>query len=450
MGRLPGQGAGTILPAMNSTSSLYIESLDHEGRGVGHAAGKVIFVEGGLSGEWVEYASYRRKERYELADLVSPLHASSQREKPGCPHFGHCGGCSMQHLGMQAQIAAKQRVLEDALWHLGRLRPEVIFPPIRGADWGYRQRARLSVRYVEKKGGILVGFHEKRSSYVAVMDACPILPGMVSRLIRPLKRLFTSMASRRRIPQVEVAVGDAQTVLVLRHLEPLCEADQEAMRRFADEQDIVWYLQSKGPETATLFYPTEAAPLSYVIPEYALRLEFSPTEFTQVNHGINRLLIQRAMNLLRPEPRDRVADMFCGLGNFSLPIARFGATVIGIEGSEALVTRAYGNARLNALEKQCEFRTFDLFKRSEAAWSALGSIDKMLIDPPRDGAQEFIKAMHPEGPRRIVYVSCQPSTLARDAAILIHEKGYRLRGAGIANMFPHTSHVESIALFERD
>ena len=434
---------------MTPTEKTIIESLDHEGRGVGHNNGKVIFVEGGLPGEPVEYSSYRRKERYEQADLVRPLVASSQREKPKCSYFGQCGGCSMQHLGTNAQVAAKQRILEDAFWHLGRLRPEVMYPPIKGADWGYRQRARLSVRYVEKKGGVLVGFHEKRSSYVAVMDSCHILPPGVSRLIPGLKRLFAMMTVRHRIPQVEVAIGDCQTVLVLRHLEPLSESDKDALRHFSKDNGIVWYLQSKGPETAILFHPEDVPPLSYVLTDYSLRLEFSPTEFTQVNHGVNRLLISRAMSLLAPQQGERIADMFCGLGNFSLPIARLGAHVIGIEGSEPLVARARQNAKLNELDGLCEFRALDLFKQQEQAWSILGHVDGMLIDPPRDGAQELIKAMSAEGPRRIVYVSCQPSTLARDAAILIHEKGYCLRGAGIANMFPHTSHVESIALFER-
>lgn len=354
----------------------------------------------------------------------------------------------MQHLSIQGQVAAKQRVLEDALWHLARLRPDMTYQPIRGADWGYRNRARLSVRHVEKKGGMLVGFHEKRSSYVAVMGGCPILPDRVSTLIAPLKDMFAGMTARQRLPQVEIAVGEDQVGLVLRHLEPLSNSDLECLRHFADEHGIVWYLQSKGPETATLFHPFNARPLFYSIPELSLRLEFGPTEFTQINPRVNRLLVNRAMGLLNPHPGERIADMFCGLGNFSLPIARSGAYVIGIEGSEALVARARRNALLNGLDGLSEFYALDIFRQPDTALSVLGKVDGMLIDPPRDGALELIKTLHGASPRRIVYVSCQPSTLARDAAVLIHEKGYRLRGAGIADMFPHTSHVESIALFE--
>lgn len=430
-------------------STIVIESLDHEGRGVGHVDGKTIFVEGALPGEYVEYASYKRKARYEFAELIKPVRVSSQRAMPHCKHFGYCGGCSMQHLNVQGQAAVKQRILEDALWHIARLRPDEVLPSIKSADWGYRQRARFSIRNVEKKGGVLVGFHEKRSSYVAVMDSCPILPPRVSRLIPELKLMVTGLSNNNRIPQIEIACGDNQTVLVLRHLEPLSEIDKDALRRFSDQHAIVWYLQPKGPDTAMLFYPEHARPLSYQLPEFGLSLEFSPTEFTQVNHGVNRLLVNRAMALLAPQSGERIADMFCGLGNFSFPIARMGAHVIGIEGSNALVARATKNATKNGLSAQCEFWAADLFKQSEATLARLGHIDKMLIDPPRDGSIDLVRALGDTAPRRIVYVSCQASTLARDAAILVHEKGYRLISAGIANMFPHTSHVESISHFER-
>jgi 23S rRNA (uracil1939-C5)-methyltransferase len=431
-------------------STIVIESLDHEGRGVGHVDGKAIFVEGALPGENVEYASYKRKARYEFAKMVKPVRASSQREVPRCQHFGYCGGCSMQHLNLLGQTAVKQRVLEDALWHIARIRPDEMLPPLRSADWGYRQRARFSIRNVEKKGGILLGFHEKNSSYVAVMDSCPILPPKVSRLIPALKVMVAELSNNNRIPQIEVACGDDQIVFVLRHLEPLSNIDREVLRKFADQHSIVWYLQPKGPETAMLFHPASARPLSYRLPEFSLSLEFSPTEFTQVNHGVNRLLVSRAMALLAPKSGERIADMFCGLGNFSFPIARMGAKVTGIEGSHALVARATKNAIKNGLSSQCEFWMADLFKQSEALLSKLGSIDKMLIDPPRDGAEDLVSALGNGAPRRIVYVSCQASTLARDAAILVHEKGYRLISAGIANMFPHTSHVETIAHFERE
>jgi 23S rRNA (uracil1939-C5)-methyltransferase len=426
-----------------------VESLDHEGRGVAHVDGKAIFIEGALPGERVEYGSFRRKPTYEQAQVVRIIKASSQRVTPACPHFGVCGGCSMQHLEPAAQTAAKQRVLEDALWHLARLKPETIFPPISGPVWGYRHRARLSVRNVAKKGGVLVGFHEKRSSYVAVMDSCLVLPPAISDLIQPLKALVTAMSRPDRLPQIEVAIGDEQRVLVLRHLEPLTADDQRLLREFADRHGIVWYLQPGGPDTATLFHPADAPPLEYRLPDFGVALRFRPTDFTQVNHGINRMLLRRAMGLLKPAPGERIGDLFCGLGNFTLPIAALGATVVGVEGAKALVDRARMNAELNGLGARCEFQVANLFEATAESIAALGRLDKLLIDPPREGAVEVVKSLGESGPARIVYVSCNPATLARDAAVLVHEKGYALRGAGIASMFPHTSHVESIALFER-
>jgi 23S rRNA (uracil1939-C5)-methyltransferase len=426
-----------------------IESLDNDGRGVAHVDGKVVFVEGALAGETVEYASYRRKPSYEQAQIVRVVEASCQRVTPGCPHFGVCGGCSMQHLEPVAQTAAKQRVLEDALWHLGKLKPETVFAPISGPVWGYRHRARLSVRLVIKKGGVLVGFHEKRSSYVAVMDACPVLPAAISSLIPALKELVSGMSQPDRLPQIEVAIGDDQRVLVLRNLEPLTDDDQARLRTFADRHRVSFYLQPGGPDTAVLFHPPQAGPLEYRLPDFDLALRFRPTDFTQVNHGINRMLVRRAMALLRPTPGERIGDLFCGLGNFTLPIARLGATVVGVEGSGPLVERACANAELNGLAGRCEFHVANLFAATAESLAALGDFDKLLIDPPREGALAVVKALAETGPRRIVYVSCNPATLARDAAILVHEQGYALRGAGIASMFPHTSHVESLALFER-
>ncbi|MFY9327920.1 MAG: 23S rRNA (uracil(1939)-C(5))-methyltransferase RlmD [Georgfuchsia sp.] len=426
-----------------------IESLDHEGRGVAHVDNKVIFIEGALPGERVEYASYHRKARYEQAQATAVLSESSQRVTPGCPHFGVCGGCSMQHLAVPAQLAAKQRVLEDALWHLARLKPDVLYPPITGPAWGYRNRARLSVRLVAKKGGILVGFHEKRKSFVALMDSCKVLPREISDLLPELKTLIEGLSMPDRLPQIEIALGGGQKVLVLRHLEPLTSSDEQQLRAFADLHGIVWYLQPKGPTTVHLLHPSDAPPLVYSLPEFGLTLRFSPVEFTQVNADVNRLLVRRAMNLLDPQSGERVADMFCGLGNFTLPIARLGANVIGIEGSKELVERARSNAELNSLSTRVEFSVANLFEATGESLAALGHLDKMLIDPPRDGAVALVNALGADAPRRIVYVSCKPATLARDAAILVREKDYQLRGAGIANMFPHTSHVESIALFER-
>lgn len=427
-----------------------IESLDHEGRGVAHVNGKTIFIDGALPGEEVEYSSFRKKRNYELANLTRVIRASSQRVVPRCPHFDICGGCSMQHLHFSSQVAAKQRVLEDALWHIARLRPDMVYPPIFGSAWAYRHKARFTVRNVPSKGGVLVGFHEKRSSYVAAMDSCAVLPPPVSALVPDLKHLIAGMSVSDRVPQVEVSIGGAQTVLVLRHLAALSNSDRQRLREFADRHRIVWYLQANGPETASLFYPPDTPSLSYTLPDFDVELRFSPTDFTQVNHGVNRMLVRRAMALLQPAPGERIADMFCGLGNFSLPIARGGAMLTGIEGSAALVARARENAAANGLSGLSNFSVANLFEITSKTFAMLGPFDKLLIDPPREGAIDLVKSLPESGaPQRIVYVSCSPATLARDAAVLVGEKGYVMRGAGIASMFPHTSHVESIALFER-
>lgn len=445
---------GISAPSLIPMPEALIESLDHEGRGVAHVDNKVIFIDSALPGERVEYASYHRKPRYEKALASAILHESSQRVTPRCPHFGVCGGCTMQHLSVSAQMATKQRVLEDALWHLARLKPEILYPPISGPAWCYRQRARLTVRLVEKESSVRIGFHERHSSFVAQMDGCDVLPREISDLLPELKILIEALSAPNRLPQIEIAVGNEQKVLVLRHLVPLASGDEVLLKRFAKRHGIVWYLQAGGPGSARLFYPADSPPLAYSLPEFGLTLRFSPTEFTQVNPGVNRLLVRRAMSLLDPKPGERIADMFCGLGNFTLPIARSGAYVVGIEGSRALVERAWSNAELNALLSRTEFSIANLFETSTESLAVLGRFDKMLIDPPRDGAVALVKALGDTSdkhvPHRVVYVSCKPSTLARDAAILVHEKGYRLRGAGIADMFPHTSHVESIALFEHE
>lgn len=426
-----------------------IESLDHEARGIARQDGKTIFVDGALPGETVEYASFRRKPNYELAHLVAVQQPSSARVTPRCPHFGVCGGCAMQHMDPVAQVAAKQRVLEDSLWHIGRVRPETILPPIQGDPWGYRHRARLGVRRIEKKGGMLIGFHEWRSSYIADIRSCAVLTPHVSDLLMPMRELFGSLSIAERLPQVEVAVGEECTALVLRILQPLSKRDEELVRQFADRHGVAIYLQPKGPDTAYRFHPLPGPRLTYSLPEFGLELEFRPTDFTQVNHAVNRILVRRALGLLDPRPGERIADMFCGLGNFTLPIACSGASVVGIEGSAGLVRRGRESAAANGLAERVEFAVANLFECSETSLRQLGHFDKMLIDPPREGAIELVKALGADAPRRIVYVSCNPGTLARDAAVLVSVKGYRFRAAGAVNMFPHTAHVESVALFER-
>ena len=441
---------------------LEIESLDMEARGVGRTVnengepGKVIFVEGALPGERVSYSSYRRKPSFEQAQVVSVLRESVIRATPKCQFFGTCGGCSMQHLDVRAQIAVKQRVLEDNLQHLSKLRAETMFRPIHGPSWGYRCRARLTVRHVEKKGGVLVGFHERKSSYVADMTSCEVLPPHVSAMLVPLRHLVASLSIRDRMPQIELAVGSDVTALVLRILEPLTEADEALLRVFADEHDVQWWLQPKGPDTVYPFYPLDRE-LAYTLPEFNIRMPFKPTDFTQVNHQINRVLVSRALSLLAPQRSDRVLDLFCGIGNFTLPLARVSREVVGIEGSEALTARALENAKANGVDGHTSFACRNLFEVTADDLRALGRFDKFLIDPPREGALAVSKALADiaqsgDGPlpERIVYVSCNPATLARDAGLLVHEAGYRMKGAGVVNMFPHTSHVESIALFERD
>ncbi len=421
-----------------------IESLDREGRGVARREGKTVFVEGALPGETVEYSPVRSKPTFEIGRAGTILEPSADRVEPGCAFFGTCGGCSMQHLDARAQVAAKQRVLEDALWHIGRVRPDTMLRAVHGGAWGYRHRARLSVRYVPKKGGVLVGFHERKSSYVADMTGCEVLPPAVARLLPGLRRLVGGLSIRDRLPQIEVAVGDAVTVLVLRVLEPPSRDDEDALRAFAGAAAVQLWLQPGGPATAAPFWPEDAPPLDYALPDFGVRIGFLPTDFTQVNHGVNRVLVRRALTLLDPRPGERIADFFCGLGNFTLPIARLGASATGFEGNAGLIERARANARANGLE--CELRVADLF--DPATCAGLPGFDKALLDPPRDGAIELVKSFAVLPPRRIVYVSCDPATLARDAGVLVQAQGYRLAAAGVANMFPHTSHVESIALFE--
>jgi 23S rRNA (uracil1939-C5)-methyltransferase len=437
-----------------------IESLDMEGRGVGHlqnedgTPGKVIFVEGALPGERVSFQSFRRKPKWEAANLTELHRESSLRVKPKCAHFGVCGGCAMQHLEPSAQVAVKQRVLEDNLWHIGKVRAKTMMRPVYGPTWGYRYRARLSVRNVQKKGGVLVGFHERKSSFIADMDSCEILPAHVSAMLVPLRRLVASLTIFEQMPQIELAVGEGVTALVLRIMAPLTADDQEKLRAFADQYQVQWWLQPKGPDTAHPFYPIDVR-LHYVLPEFGVSMPFKPTDFTQVNHHINRVLVSRALRLLDVQADERVADLFCGLGNFTLPLATLAREVVGVEGSTALTERALENARSNGLQDKLSFYCRNLFEATAEDFATLGKFDRMLIDPPREGALAVCQAIVALGqaqpgskPKRIVYVSCNPSTLARDAGFLVHQGGYALSHAGVVNMFPHTAHVESMAVFD--
>ncbi|MGZ8231661.1 MAG: 23S rRNA (uracil(1939)-C(5))-methyltransferase RlmD [Burkholderiales bacterium] len=436
---------------MNSAEVvLEVESLDQEGRGVAHRDGKAIFIEGALPGERVTASVYRRKPTFELATVSSVRRAAASRVVPRCAYFGLCGGCALQHVDIATQVAVKQRALEDALWHIGKVRADQILSPIHGPAWAYRHRARFTVRYVPKKGGMLVGFHEKRSSYVADMTSCAVVPERISDLLPKLREALGRLSIRTRVPQIELAIGEGADVLVLRILEPLSAADEALLEDFSKRHAVYVYLQPGGPETAHPSWPPEGADLHYALPEFDVRIYFRPTDFTQVNHAVNTVLVRRAMRLLEPHRGERIADLFSGLGNFALPIARSGAQVVGIEGSDSLVARARTNAERNGLASRIRFEATNLFAIDAEKLAALGRFDRMLIDPPRDGAVEIVKALGEDAPRRVVYVSCSPATLARDAAILVHTKGYSLKAAGIVNMFPHTSHVESIAQFVRE
>ena len=448
---------------------LQIESMDLEAQGVAHREdGKVVFVEGALPFEAVRAIIYRKKNNWEQGSLLEVVHESSQRVRPGCPHFGlhagACGGCKMQHLEANAQVAVKQRAMEDNLWHLGKVKPENILRPIYGPAWGYRYRARLSVRDVLKKGTVLVGFHERKSRYVADMQTCPVLPPHVNALLIPLRALIESLQARATCPQIELACGDHVTALVLRHLEPLSNGDIDLLKLFAIKHHVQWWLQSKGPDTVSLLDGQSQEQLAYALPEFGVMMPFKPTDFTQVNPHINRVLVTRALRLLDAQAHERVIDWFCGLGNFTLPIATMAGQVLGIEGSDALVTRARDNLVWNQTQRRTafaptQFAARNLFDMTPELLAADGTADKWLVDPPREGAFALVQALaalrqEPElgngwkPPKRIVYVSCNPATLARDAGLLVNLAGYVCSAAGAVNMFPHTAHVESMAVFD--
>lgn len=459
---------------------LEVESLDMDAQGVAHRSdGKVVFIEGALPFELVSANINRKKNNWEQGTLTLIQRESSQRVQPSCPHFGlhlgACGGCKMQHLHMGAQVAVKQRVLEDNLWHLGKVKANLILRPIEGPSWSYRYRARLSVRYVRKKGTVLVGFHERKSGYVADMTECPVLPQHVSALLLPLRALIASMDAVQTCPQIELAGGDSVTALVLRHLETLSDGDLERLRAFAQSHTgVQWWLQPKGPETVHLL-DDGVEQLGYALPEFGIYMPFKPTDFTQVNPHINRILVSRALKLLAARKDERVIDWFCGLGNFTLPLATQARAVLGIEGNEVLVARARENCSKNTVPATVRqalaptrFVARNLFDMTPVLLLKDGVADKWLLDPPREGAFALVQALaqlhqqkldpltHPPTPgaqhwappKRIVYVSCNPSTLARDAGLLVHQAGYQCSVAGVVNMFPHTAHVESLAVFD--
>lgn len=427
---------------------LDIHDLSHDGRGVSrNAEGKTVFVEGGLPGERVRAERTGRNRHFDEARTLEVLQASPDRIEPRCPHFRDCAGCVLQHLREEKQIEAKQRTLLDNLRRIGHVEPERVLPPLTDAAWNYRRKGRFSVRYVEKKGRTVVGFREANPRFVADLTQCHTVLPEISAAIPGLAALVDGMDGRRIIPQVEFIAGDEGVAFVFRHLEPLSDADLEKLRDYARRSGHAVFLQPGGVDSVQPLWP-EQFPLSFALPEWDVRLAFRPLDFIQVNAGLNLRMIRLALELLDPQPQDRVLDLFCGLGNFTLPLARRAGSVVGVEGEAGLVQRARGNAAANGVAN-AQFHAADLAKDlAGEPWMRAG-FDKLLLDPPRAGAAEVLAQLPLKGIDRIVYVSCHPGSLARDAGFLVRERGYRLVAAGAMDMFPQTAHVESIALFER-
>ncbi|MHB8415831.1 MAG: 23S rRNA (uracil(1939)-C(5))-methyltransferase RlmD [Acidiferrobacteraceae bacterium] len=440
----------TVVLTSGDLGIAHMESLTHEGLAVAHVDGKAVFIHGSLPGETVRFRYYKKRRRYDVGVVTEILDPSADRVAPPCPHFGECGGCSLQHLESAAQVAAKQEILVETLQRIGHVVPEKMAAPVTGPVWHYRRRARLGARLVPKKGGVIVGFRERQSSYIAPLQSCAILDARVGSLIPAIRDLIAGLSCPDRVPQIEVAAGDQVVALVFRHISPLTDEDLGAFRHFGATHGISVYLQPAGPASVHPVYPHDAPALEYAV-DADLVLQFSPTDFVQINSSVNAQMINRALDLLAVNSEDRIVDFFCGLGNFSLPLARRARHVVGVEGSDALVLRARENAQRNGIGN-AEFLCEDLYvaaaARATPCWWNEG-FSKALLDPPRSGAIELIKTFDPEVIRSILYVSCYPATLARDAEYLVHVQGYRPETGGVLDMFPHTSHVESYVLFQR-
>jgi 23S rRNA (uracil1939-C5)-methyltransferase len=427
--------------------TLDIQNFTHDGRGVARVDGKAIFVSGALKGERVVAKLTAKHRQYDEAETVEVLQASPDRVTPGCAHFGVCGGCALQHLAPAAQIAAKQQTLIENLARIGDVEPKRVLDPLQGEPWGYRRRGRLSVRHVEKKGRVLVGFRETNGKYVADLSRCPVVLPVVGERLGAIAELLASMDAVREIPQVEFACGDALTALVFRHLQPLSEGDLGKLTAFAQRENVAVMLQPKGPDSVHALWPAQVE-LYFDIPRFDLRLDFDALDFIQVNAAINARMIDHALSLLDVQPDESVLDLFCGLGNFTLPLARQAKSVVGVEGDHALVARAKRNAERNGITN-AEFFMADLAENQRDAPWAKRHYDRILLDPARAGADKLIEWFPFKQVKRVVYVSCHPASLARDAGMLVRDHGYKLKAAGVMDMFPHTAHVESIAVFER-
>ncbi len=427
-----------------------IESLSHDGRGIAHIDGKVTFIARALPGEEVMFRYTSKRGKFDEGDAIEVLQASPQRIEPRCPHFGVCGGCSLQHLSPADQIAAKQERLLENLQHLGKVTPGEVLPPLTATPWGYRRKARLGVKYMRREQVVRVGFREKHSAFLTDAKQCDVLHEVIASRLTAFGELVNRLSVRDKIPQIEVAVGDAHTALVFRHLEPLSEEDEQQLCAFGESHQLGIFVQPKGPKTVRRLWPETDSDfrLHYELPEYNVDIQFQPTDFTQVNAELNRAMIDQTMALLDIQKEDRVLDLFCGLGNFSLPLARKAGAVVGVEGEASLVERARENAQNNGISNVA-FYAADLNGDLAAEpWYGEG-FNKLLLDPPRSGAPVVVEKLPQPLPQRIVYVSCDPATLARDAGILVKQHGYTLVSAGVMDMFPHTAHVESIALFEK-
>ena len=424
-----------------------IEDLSHDGRGVASVGEKTVFVHGALPQERVLARITGRRRNFDEGEVLEVFEASPDRIVPSCPHFGQCGGCSLQHLDPGKQIEFKQNSLLQNLARIGKVTAEVIWEPLTGPLWSYRRKARLSVRYVHKKERVLVGFRERYGRFVADMQECLVLDSRIAEKLGELSGLIHSLDARRTIPQLEVACGDNECALVFRHLEPLGEGDLDKLKAFARESGIAVLLQPSGPASVHCLEPDKLE-LEFELPEQGIRLAFQPSDFIQINAEMNRKMVARVLELLDPADGDRILDLFCGLGNFTLPIARRAGKVVGVEGDSELVRRAGMNAERNGLGN-VSFHTADLNEDPGSAPWLKQSYDKVLVDPPRSGAEFILPHIVTSGAKRLVYVSCHPASLARDAGILVHQHGFKLLGAGVMDMFPHTGHVESIALFER-
>lgn len=427
---------------------LEIERVSHDGRGISHQNGKTLFVEGALPGEKVKAKYIDTHSKYDEVAAIEIIEPSADRVTPPCEHADMCGGCSLQHMDPKMQIALKQDVLLEQFRHFGGISAESLQEPMTGPDTGYRRKARLGVRYVTKRDEVLVGFREKHSSFLTAIHHCEVLDPRVGRLIPNLRELARDLTVYNQLPQIEVAMGDEQVALVIRHMAPLTEDDLAKLRAFGEAHNLAVYLQPKGPNTVHLLYPEGGVErLSYALPEFGVELKFHPMDFTQVNADINKKMLSRAIEWLDLNENDRVLDLFCGLGNFTIPLATKAGQVVGVEGDETMVVRGKENATHNKLDNVRFYAANLQADFTKESWASEG-FSKILIDPPRSGALDVVQYLPAFGAEKIVYVSCNPATLARDSGVLV-EQGYKLVKAGVMDMFPHTTHVESIALFEK-